>query len=320
MLILNEKDILKTVNPIELLKTIENAFIIQEKGDFIMPNRMHLAMKKNELLLMPCYSGNFFSTKVVSVFPENVRLKKQAVSGALVLNDGMNGDPLAMINGAQLTALRTGAVGGLGIAYTTPKTAETLGLFGAGIQGFHQVLFASLVRPIKQVIIYDPKLSDPKSTLKRFKKQLPNCEIKFAKRSLDVLKYSEIIIAASSSKKPVIPDRPEFFTSKHFIGIGSYQPTSREFPPGLLQSVKQIYIDTPFACEESGDLAIPIGEGIIQKNKIKTLGKAILGKTIIDTKHATFFKSVGMALFDLEVAKLIYKSAMEKGIGKTVKF
>ena len=142
MLILNESDIIKAVDFDELLKSVEEAFLIQETGNYNMPDRMHIDQEENVLLLMPCFTDDFFSTKLVSVFPENKNLGKPAIYGSLILNDGKTGEPLAMMNGSKLTALRTGAVGAMGLLYTTPKNINTLGLIGAGIQGFHLVLFA----------------------------------------------------------------------------------------------------------------------------------------------------------------------------------
>jgi len=121
MLILNESDIIQAVDFNELLKSVEEAFLIQEAGNFNMPNRMHVEQDGNVLLLMPCFTDDLFSTKLVSIFPENINHGKPVIYGSVILNDGKTGEPLALLNGSKLTALRTGAVGALGLLYTTPK-------------------------------------------------------------------------------------------------------------------------------------------------------------------------------------------------------
>ena len=103
---------------------------------------------------------------------------------------------------------------------------------------------------------------------------------------------------------------------KHFIGIGSYKPAVREFPRALYNLLETIYIDTDHALKESGDLIVPLQEKWITKDQIKTLGKYIIKPT--PRSETTFFKSVGMALFDVCAAKLIYEKATQKGRGQKI--
>ena len=156
MLILNADHIKNSLSILDALKAVEEAFLTQEKGGFIMPDRMHVEHQGNVLLVMPAFGGEFISTKLVSVFPENTKKDIPSIFGAVILSDGESGKPLALLEGSTLTALRTGAVGGLATAYTTPKNITKLGLAGAGTQGFHQALFAATVRNITQITVFDP--------------------------------------------------------------------------------------------------------------------------------------------------------------------
>ncbi len=320
MLILNKDDILISVTFDELLKAVEETFIIQEKGDFLMPDRSHIDYNGNVLLLMPAFTGDYFSTKLVSIFPKNRKKNLPAIFGSVLLNDGTTGETLALLEASKLTALRTGAVGALGIIHTTPVNISSLGLIGAGTQGFHQVLFACAVRNIKSVTLFDSFNSNLNDFVNSLKKYLPEIDFKIAKDSEEVVINSEVIITATSSETPVFPDDRKLIAGKHFIGIGSYKPTMREFPKSLFMEVEDIFIDTPLAIKESGDIAVPLKKGWIKKNNVHTLGSLIDKHFKIDESKTTLFKSVGMALFDLVVAKLIYKKAKEKGIGINVDF
>ncbi len=318
MLILNESDIIKAVDFNELLKSVEEAFLIQEEGNFNMPDRMHIDQDGNVLLLMPCFTDDYFSTKLVSVFPENKNIGKPALYGSLILNDGETGEPLALLNGSKLTALRTGAIGALGLLYTTPKNTKTLGLVGAGVQGFHQVLFACAVREIERVSIYDPFNHNLKGFITDLKKYLPDVEITQSASAIELINNSEAIITATTSMKPVLPDEENIFKGKHIIGIGSYKPEMQELPDRLFNILDQIFIDTLHAARESGDISIRIKNGLVKEDQIFTLGKLINKKVTLDEHQTSLFKSVGMALFDLLVAKKIYLNAIEKGIGTNV--
>ena len=91
---------------------------------------------------MPCFGSDYFSTKLVSVFPKNLLIKEPMIYGSVILNDGQTGKPLAVMDGSKLTAMRTAAVGAVGVKHLSPENASTLGVVGLGIQGFHQALFA----------------------------------------------------------------------------------------------------------------------------------------------------------------------------------
>jgi ornithine cyclodeaminase/alanine dehydrogenase-like protein (mu-crystallin family) len=68
MLIINKQLVQQLANPAGLMEALEEALIDLEEGTVIMPQRMHADFDENVLLLMPCYSGDFFVTKMVSVF------------------------------------------------------------------------------------------------------------------------------------------------------------------------------------------------------------------------------------------------------------
>ncbi len=320
MLILNETDILNAIDIGDLLKCTEKALILQESGDFFMPDRMHLEHGGNVNLLMPAVAGDYMATKLVSLFPENMKLNKPSLYGTVVLQDGKTGEPLALLNGSKLTALRTGAVGALGLAYTSPKELGTIGLAGAGVQGYHQVLFACSVRNIRKINIYDPYNGEIKAFISRLKALLPEVEITDVNDPRGFVRQSEAIITATTSMTPVIPDEPELLRGKHFIGIGSFRPDMREFPDGLFQLLTEVIIDTPLAIKESGDLSHPLRTGLLADDQVHTLGKLVNGTINIDDSQTTLFKSVGMALFDLMAAEAIYSNARERGIGQDVEF
>lgn len=318
MLILNSNHIKESVSPLEILEAVEQAMLLQESGDFNMPDRLHLEKNNNVLLLMPALAGNYFSTKLVSVFPDNKKLKQPVIYGTVILNDGNTGKPLAMLDGTTVTALRTGAVGALGIAYTTPKNVESIGLFGAGYQGFHQLMFACIVRNIKQVFIYDPYNKDIELFKNQLTDLLPHINFVIEKKAEKTISKSEAIITATTSQTPVLPNNKEFLEGKHFIGLGSFKPDMREFPDELFQLLKEVIIDTDHAKHESGDIRIPLSSGKLSDTQIVRLGQVINNEINIDENSTTFFKSVGMALFDLLTAETIYEKALEKGIGTEV--
>lgn len=293
--------------PIEKwVKAMEEAMKDTANGVIEVPQRWHIDRGPNTLLLMPCFGEEYFSTKLVSMFPQNLQKKQPVIYGSVVLNDGQTGKPLAVLDGSKLTAMRTAAVGAVGIKYLAPENAVRLGIVGLGIQGFHQALFACQQRAIKELRIFDRSKEIVQRFAARFKAFYPNIKVLKCKSSKDLCEASDIIITATGSQKPVVPEKGEWWKGKTLIGIGSYKPEMKEYPDGIFRDVSQVFVDTLHAKAEAGDLVKPLRKGLIQEDKVIELADLILGKTDIqgDTR---FFKSVGMAAFDLYGAKLVYE-------------
>ena len=287
------------------VKAMEQALRDTMRGEIYVPQRSHIEYAGNTLLLMPCFGKDFFSTKLVTVFPENLKRKKPTIYGTVVLNDGSTGEPLAVFDGGKLTAMRTAAVGSLGIKYLSDPGAQSIGVIGLGIQGFHQALFACSQRPVKILNIYDRSPLVAGRFRERFNAFYPDVEVVKCKNATKLCENSEIIITATGSKKPVIPEQKSCWEGKTLIGIGSYKPDMREFPNPVFQALSQVFVDTLHGLTETGDLLEPLSDGLIEKANILSIGELIEGKIEPEGK-TRLFKSVGMAAFDLYGAMLVY--------------
>jgi ornithine cyclodeaminase/alanine dehydrogenase-like protein (mu-crystallin family) len=290
----------------EWVRAMEQALLDTESGIVTVPQRSHIDHGKNTLLLMPCFCEEYFSTKLVSVYPDNLLKKMPVVNGTLVLNDGLTGKPLAVLDGAKLTAMRTAAVGSVGIKYLAPEHADTLGIIGLGIQGFHQALFACETRPIREIRILDRSRAIVNRFSEGFKAYFKHIDIIPCNGAEELCRGSQIIITATGSRQPVVPRKGNWWQDKVLIGIGSYKPEMREFPDEVFADVSRIYVDTLHGLEESGDLIGPLEDGRITREQVALITELFDGG-VIACEGTRFFKSVGMAAFDLYGAKLVYE-------------
>jgi len=294
--------------PIERWVTaMEQAFVDTTIGVVEVPERVHIDRGPNTFLLMPCFGPTYFSTKLVSVFPKNLQLKEPVIYGSVLLNDGETGRPLAVMDGSKLTAMRTAAVGAVGIQYLAPEDASSLGVIGLGIQGFHQALFACQQRSIEIIRIFDRS----REVIDRFTERLlafyPDLQVLPCASADELCDKSEIIITATSSHNAVVPSTGKWWKGKTIIGIGSYKPDMREFPDEIFEDLQQVFVDTPVAMKETGDLMEPLKKGFINEGQILTLSDLIMDRVKLNGE-TRFFKSVGMAAFDLYAAKLVFES------------
>jgi ornithine cyclodeaminase/alanine dehydrogenase-like protein (mu-crystallin family) len=317
MLYIGRKHMEEIVDLDTLMDCIEKAFQLYEEGAYQMPDRMHVDRPEGTILYMPCFTNEVSGTKIVSTFPENIKAGIPSIQGTMILNKSKTGETLAIMDGAMITAYRTGAVGGVGVRHTTRENCKRLGLVGTGVQGFFQVLYACAARPIEEVYIFDSDIARAQNFKSRLEMKLPSVSIHIVENVEELVKKSEIIITATPSTTPVLPDDEELLRGRHIIAIGSYKYEMRELPPALYRILDAVYIDTELAAEESGDLIVPVEKGWMQPEDYKVFGKVYreLEKMPKTQVRTTLYKSVGMALFDLLVAEAIYHSAVAKGLG-----
>lgn len=299
-----------TAAPIsEWVTAMENALRDTAEGLVEVPPRTHLDRGENTLLLMPCFGQAYFCTKLVSVYPGNLKIKKPVIYGTVILNDGQTGEPLAALDGSKLTAMRTAAVGSIGIKYLAPENASRLGIIGLGIQGFHQALFACQQRPIREVRILDRTDSIMNRFGERFNAFYKDVKVIPCKNALELCKSSEIVITATGSQHPVVPGKKECWMGKTLIGIGSYKPDMREFPDLLFTNLNQVFVDTMHGINEAGDLLVPLEKKLVKIEQIIPVSDLVRGDIQPDG-NTRFFKSVGMAAFDLYAARLVYENIL----------
>jgi len=314
MLFIGKKDMADISYDI-IQAAVKKAYELVLSREYNMPDRIHVGDGQNTLLLMPCFSHEFFATKLVSVFPDALEFDQPVVNGVLVLADNKTGKPLAIMDGAAITAERTGAVGGLGVDLLTPQNLETAGILGAGVQGFSQARYLLFNRRIGKLWIKDLSLQSADNMAQRLKQEFPWVTCVVTDNCEELVKESQLIIAATTSHRPLFENDSDLVRGKTFISIGSFKPDMKEFPDAVISTADHVYVDTMFAAKESGDICIPLGNKVVDQDKIKPFSRLLGNPVSLDNKTC-FFKSVGMALFDLAVSSAVYKLAIEKKIGQ----
>ncbi len=318
MRFLNKQDI-NSISRQLIQDAVKEAYLKMLKNDFNMPDRMHVEDTGNTLLLMPCFSKDFFSTKLVSVFPDASQYKLPSVNGILVLNDNLSGKPLAVMDGAALTAQRTGAVGGLGIHYLTPNEIKSAGIFGAGVQGLYQAKYLLLNRSIKTLYLNSKSGQSAEKLANILSGEFKDTRFVTEDNPEQMVEKSDLVIAATTSSKPVFNGSDINVKGKTFISIGSFRPDMQEFPDEVIVGADHVYVDTLFAVKESGDICHPIAKQQISEEEIEQFA-SLLDMSTFSKGNTYMFKSVGMALFDLTVSTAIYEWAQKEDIGQILDF
>ena len=310
MLYLSEGDIRRAVTYQDMMDAMKDAFHLFTTGQCTMIDRTTASKGGLTMLYMPCFAGGYVSTKILASCPENPTRGLPALDGVVLLNRADNGVLEAILDGGTVTALRTGAVGGLAARHLAREDAHTAGLVGCGVQGLHQLAFICAVRDIHTIYLRQTPGRDLSGFLRALRKMIAprKAEIVLCPDGNTVLKQSEIVVTATPSRSPLFSNDPALFRDKCMIAIGSWRPDMREIPDAIWSVAEEVYTELPFACEESGDLSQPLADGLLTPDRVRYFGEYLEEKQsgpVHAPDGTRYFKSVGMGVFDTAAARTI---------------
>ena len=325
------------------IEAMREAFCALSDGTAEAPTRLSLQMPGGVALFMPGRMGrNKVAAKLVGVALDNpARHGLPAIHAAVVVFDAETGAPKALLEGEWLTALRTGAAGGLAAKLMARPEAEVVALFGAGVQARTQLEAVLCVRKIREVRVYTP--DDTAASLAReFRARDsdghgasgargfgardprgcgPPVELRPVGSPAEAVAGADIVITATTSSVPVF-DGSLIREGTHVTGIGSFTPEMAEVDADLVTRARIVVDERAGALAEAGDLLQPLASGAIDESAIAgELGEVVSGLIAGRTspEEITFFKSVGNAVQDVAVAHLALDRATAAGLGTVVK-
>lgn len=322
VLFLSRENVEAALTMEDSIEAVEKGFIEYGLRTVNMPLRSTIGLEKNKgsVLFMPAHleAMGAIGIKVVSRYPDNPsKYNLPAILGVVILSDVKNGDVLALMDAAFLTAMRTGAASGVATKYLARKSANEVVIIGTGVQARTQIIAVTKVRAIKKVKAYSLARDRCELFCKQLSKEL-GIEIMPVDSAEKVVNESDIVITATTSKTPVL--KGEWLEEgTHINAIGSHTPDARELDATAIMRAKLVVDSREAALKEAGDLMIPISEGLLKPDHIHAeLGELVTGNKVVRTSEndITIFKSQGLAIQDISTASKVYELAIKKGIGK----
>lgn len=292
----------------EAIGAMGKAFSAFSDGSCIVPQRHVSGINKLDLFLKPAYSEKLgrAAVKVITQKKDGSINGIPSILGVVLLIDLKSGAILTIMDGAYITALRTGAAGGLAAKLFSKENSETLAIFGCGVQGKTQMEAVCAIRPIKKVLLYDLNKEKAEELKKEMEEKL-HLNISVEKNT-HRLKTADIICTATNSEKPLF-SLEDISRSVHINAIGSYKPHMQEIDPQIINAGTLFVDSKESVLKESGDLIKPISANIFANTVIEAeIGEHLnMGDTSSKyLSYLTIFKSVGLGVQDLFVASAIF--------------
>ena len=264
-------------------------------------SRTVLDVDSGQLLLMPSRSRRFVGVKVASVAPKNPDVGKARIQATYLLMDAATLSPIAYLDGTALTTLRTPATSAAAADYLAPHTVDHLVVFGSGPQARGHIQALATIRTLHRVTIV-ARNRDRASALAE--------EVQAAGMvartgvSADV-RDAQVIVCATTALSPLF-DGTAPPDDSCTIAVGSHEPQVRELDSALAARAQIVVEDVAVALRESGDVIIPVAEGVVQPSRLIPMRDIITGRTPVDHSRPRIFKSSGMSWEDLVIAAEVY--------------
>ncbi len=325
LLILSAEEVRQALPMAEAIEAMKEAYRQLSTGEAAMPlrSRIEVPDEATVALFMPAYlkTTRDLAIKIVTVAPHNPAQGLPTIHALVVALDAATGRPLALMEGASLTAIRTGAGSGAATDLLARPDANTVAIFGSGTQARTQLQAVCTVRPIQRAWVYSPTGQHAEAFAQEMAGQGPIPEdLRVAASPEEAIAEADIICTATTSHTPVFDGRL-LRPGTHVNAVGSFTPEMQEVDLETIRRSLVVVDSREAVLEEAGELITAIREGVFSPEQIHAeVGEIVAGLKPGRTspEQITYFKSVGVAVQDAAAATATLEGALRAGLGRVV--
>lgn len=247
------------------------------------------------------------SVKVTTLTPDNADRGLPLIDGVVVLTDMQTGQIMALLDGAELTALRTAAVAGLATRLCAPPDASDLAVIGAGVQARALVRAMTAVRPIRSITVFSRTPARTEAFAEWISEnagrpvKITVCDTVQAA----IADAAVICTATSTSERTPLVSAGWVAPGAHINVIGGTHEDAIEVDPALLATAFVVVESRAAALEEAGEVRAALADGLIDVDRLHELGTLADGAARPDGR-ISLLRCVGMAIEDTAAAAALY--------------
>ena len=326
-LLLDSDDVRANAPLSAVIDAVEAAFGADQRGTAQMPAKSYIDLPKynGDFRSMPAYLSvdadapevdagedwDAAGVKWVNVHTDNADRGLPTVLGTMIYSDPETAFPLAIMDGRELTMLRTGAAAAVATDHLAVADATSLGIVGAGVQSYTQLEAIATVRPIEEVVVADQDAERVADFVDQFADR-------FDARGGEIAEAAacDVLSTVTPVDSPIV-DRAVVGEQTHINAIGADAAGKHELSDQILLDAKLV-IDDHEQTTHSGEINVPYSAGTLVDNDIYgALGEIVIGEKAgrTDDDGITVFDSTGLAIQDVAAAHVVYTAATAAGNG-----
>ncbi len=267
-------------------------------ADATMPPRQIVDLAAGQVLLMPAELQPYAGVKIVTIAPGNPGRGLPRINGVYVLLDSATLRPLALLDAAALTAVRTAAVSALAVDRLAASTAHRLVVFGAGPQALAHVEALAAVRPLRSVAVVC-RTPEKASVVIDHARRLA---LAASAAGPEAVAEADLVACCTTAREPLF-ESSRLREDTTVVAVGSHESDVRELDSALMWRAT-VVVESRASAATAGDvvLATEPGRDIIAGD----LSELVAGRIPVRSDRPRVFKSVGEAWEDLVVAAAAY--------------
>jgi ornithine cyclodeaminase/alanine dehydrogenase-like protein (mu-crystallin family) len=236
------------------------------------------------------------------------------------LYDSESSDLLAIIEANRMGQIRTGAATGVATNLMARADATDVGILGSGSQAPTQLEAVCQVRAIHSVRVYSPTFVNRERFANDMSERL-GVEVLPVESPRHAVDGADIVVTITSSREPVL-EGAWLSQGMHVAAAGGADPYVRELNDEAVQRADLIVVDDLAQAKiESGELMMPASRGLVLWEQMRELWQVVSGEVAgrNSDDDVTLFKSLGMGLWDIAAAKVVYDNAVASDAGKRLR-
>ncbi len=238
---------------------------------------------------------------------------KPLIYASISLYDGETGETLALIEGGSVTASRTAAASAVAAKHLSRENSSKLALIGTGRQGRTHLEALLLVRPLRQITVFDIHRESAEA-FKEEGEEKYGIAIEIADSVQDAAEGADIIQLCTTTVEPVLFGK-WIDAGCHINSIASSAPSVREVDDEIVLRSKCVSDSIPEALRGAGEF-IKLDEKHLYGEIGEIAGGEKSGRS--SPEEITFFKSMGLAVEDAVAALFLYRRALEENLGTRI--
>jgi alanine dehydrogenase len=323
-LVLTRADVQALLGLDECLAAVESAFRLHALGKSLAPG----------VLGVPSRGGGFhvkaagldlgrlyFAAKTNGNFPDNpARRGLPAIQGLVVLCDGDDGRPLAVMDSIELTIRRTAAATAVAARWLARPDAEVLTVCGCGEQGRAHLRALARVLPLRRAFVFDKDGAAARACAEQLSAEL-GIDVTPVPDHVEAVRASDVCVTCTPSRQPFLL-RDQVRPGTFIAAVGADSPDKQELDPALL-AAGVVVADVLEQCASIGELHHALAAGALTRADVHAeLAEVVAGRKPgrRSRDEVTIFDSTGTALEDVAAAAVVYERALAGGIGRNVAF
>lgn len=321
---LSERDVAALTDMPSSIRTVRAACIALAQGQATMPPKLYLPLPGgNDFRAMPAWQKHppMCGVKWVNVHPRNPRRGLPSVMAVILLNDPATGEPLAALEGALVTKLRTAAAAAVAARALARPRSRRVALVGCGAQADAQLEALAEVLPITDVRVWGRHAGEARRFCRRMRRRLPGVRLAPAAMIESCVRQADVVVTLTPSRRALVR-RAWIRPGTHINAIGADAPGKQELDPRLLRAAV-VVVDDRAQALHAGELNMPVRRGQFGTRQIHaTLGEILTGRRPgrRGDEEITVFDSTGLAVHDIALGTQILRRALREGVGKRLPF